>query len=112
MSTTKTSVEARVGLRIRALRHQRGITQAELGRKAGCIAPAEVSKFENARRSPSLDSLQRIADALNVPLHELVDVSPGGDHERTLRAVMERLRAVPAERLRSVLNVVNAMLQD
>lgn len=112
MSTTKTSVEARVGLRIRALRHQRGITQAELGRKAGSIAPAEVSKFENARRSPSLDSLQRIADALEVPLQDLVGPSPSGDRDRTLQALMARLRGVPVERLRTVLHVVDALLQE
>lgn len=113
MSKQNTSIEHKVGLRVRTLRMARKMTQAELGRRAGGIAAAEVSKFENARRSPSLDSLHRIAEALGVELHELLDLTPPRDaSDEALRQLNDRLRGVPGPQIRRVLSVVDAMLQD
>jgi transcriptional regulator with XRE-family HTH domain len=54
-----------------ALRQRRGMTQIELGRRAG-IAPASVSHFETGQRTPSLDTLVKLADALGTSLDSLV----------------------------------------
>ena len=49
----------------------RGLTQAELGAKAG-IAAASVSHFETGQRAPSLESLVRLADALELSTDALL----------------------------------------
>ena len=51
--------------RLRENRKMRGLTQAELGARAG-IAAASVSHFETGQRAPSLESLVRLADALEL----------------------------------------------
>ena len=62
---------ARFAGNLRALRELRGLTQAELGSRAG-IAAASVSHFETGQRGPSLESLVRLAEALDVSLDALL----------------------------------------
>lgn len=56
---------------LRELRERRGLTQAELGAKAE-IAGASVSHFETGQRQPSLESLVKLADALEVTVDTLL----------------------------------------
>jgi XRE family transcriptional regulator, regulator of sulfur utilization len=63
-----------VGLRIRALREERGLSQADLAAKAG-IDFATFSKLENGRsgsRGPTLSRLYQVANALGVKVADLV----------------------------------------
>lgn len=57
--------------RIRALRKKKGMTQEELARKIG-VKRAVISKYESGSIEPSLTQLQKIADALGVPLGTLL----------------------------------------
>lgn len=50
----------------------RGVSQDTLGEDAG-VSRTFVSDVERAARNPSLDSMSRLASALNVPLRDLVD---------------------------------------
>jgi transcriptional regulator with XRE-family HTH domain len=54
-----------VGLRIRQLREQNGLSQEELGHRAG-VDRTYVSSCERGRRNLSLLTLYRIAAALEV----------------------------------------------
>lgn len=56
---------------LKVLRELRGLTQAELGSRAG-IGAASVSHFETGQRAPSLDSLVKLADALGVTTDALL----------------------------------------
>ena len=60
---------------LRALRERRGMTQAELGRRAGMPAAA-VSHFETGLRTPALGSLVRLADALDTSVDALLGRAP------------------------------------
>jgi transcriptional regulator with XRE-family HTH domain len=62
---------------VRALREVRRLTQAELGARAG-IAAASISHFETGQRTPSLDSIVKLADALGVSIDALVGRAPAG----------------------------------
>lgn len=55
------------GQRIKSERLKAGLTQKELGKRLG-IAYQSVAQWENGLRNPKLETLQRIADALNVSL--------------------------------------------
>ena len=59
------------GERLRKTRESKGLSQGELGQKAG-LQPSAISHFESGRRSPSFDNLRRLADALSVTLDFLL----------------------------------------
>jgi transcriptional regulator with XRE-family HTH domain len=60
-------ITAFVGPSIRILRERAGISQEELAGRAG-LDRTYVSGIERGRRNPSVKSLQRVADALDVGL--------------------------------------------
>ena len=60
-----------IGERIKTAREQAGITQVELGEKLG-VSGVAVMRYEKNARQPRLEQLQAIADALNVPMPELM----------------------------------------
>jgi transcriptional regulator with XRE-family HTH domain len=68
---TKTLEEA-IGRQVRHLRGKIGFTGAEFAAAAG-ISTSMLSKIETGQISPSLQSLQLIAKALNVPIARLFE---------------------------------------
>jgi transcriptional regulator with XRE-family HTH domain len=61
------SIAAAIGLQIRSLRKRQDITAAELAQHAG-LSAGMLSKIETGSVSASLESLESLARALNVPL--------------------------------------------
>ena len=67
------------GSRIKAAREKAKLTQEELGKKIG-ITGVAIMRYEKGQRNPKLETLQRIAAALNVPVSDLLEwegISPG-----------------------------------
>lgn len=60
------------GSAIASARISRGMTQAQLGAAIG-TSGSQVANWETGFRRPKLDALLRIADALNVPLDDLIN---------------------------------------
>lgn len=58
------------GQRIKAARKAAGMTQKELGEKIG-VSYQGIAQWENDLRNPKFETLQRIADALNVKVESL-----------------------------------------
>lgn len=56
---------------LRKIRLSKGITQAELSKKTG-ISQVQISYYENARRTPRIELLKAIAEALEVTTDELL----------------------------------------
>ena len=59
-----------IGLRIRELRKQKGMTLGTLAEAAGC-SPSFISQVERGKVSPSIATLKRIADVLNATIVDL-----------------------------------------
>ncbi|MBF0126137.1 MAG: helix-turn-helix domain-containing protein [Magnetococcales bacterium] len=57
----------RVHLRIQQFRQQRGLSQRGLAEKAG-ISAAGLSQIESGQTSPSVATLEKLADALGAPM--------------------------------------------
>lgn len=66
---------ARVGAKVREVRAERGVSQAELARRIGII-PQNLARLEMGRHVPSLDVLLKIARALEVSMDRLVRATP------------------------------------
>ena len=60
-----------IGARLREARIEAGLTQVQLGERVG-RDHRTIHRWEYAYRSPSLDDLLLLADALGVPLADLV----------------------------------------
>lgn len=71
----KSEVLKLVGKRIKEVRESKGISQVELvGKMQGVIDPTNISRIESGRTNPTLFTLFRIADALEVNAKDLVDI--------------------------------------
>jgi len=62
-----------VGFKIIVLREQRGWTQEVLANEAG-LHRAYIGQIERGEKNIGLKNLQKIANALNVPVRVLLDV--------------------------------------
>ena len=68
----------RVGLRLRRVREQRGLTLTDAAARTG-ISKSTLSRLENGQRKPSLELLLPLAQAYRVPLDDLVGAPEVGD---------------------------------
>ncbi len=104
-----------VGAHIRQLRLDRGMSVRELAAQTDFSA-SFISQVENGLASPSISSMQKIADALGVTLGEFFAAAAGGEGGYVVRAAdrqtltsgwseaeLEVLSSRPAARLEPIL---------
>jgi transcriptional regulator with XRE-family HTH domain len=108
-------VRIKVGARIRAERKAKKFSQADLERRCG-LARCRISWLEHGRAVPTIETLERIADALEIPAHRLLlDVEDGGEavvlpQERTTddrRVLVRKGRVRAIEELRKCLSRIS-----
>ena len=102
-------VRRHLGERLRSVRKQRGLSQERLGERAG-LSGKFVGEVERGEKSISVDSLYRIAMALEMPLRELTNVSTAIPGRRP--DVDELLALVGAVRSRSRLSTAYRALRE
>ncbi len=56
---------------IRKCRIEKGLTQKKLGELCG-IADSNIRKYESGNQNPKIETLQKIADALDIPVNRLL----------------------------------------
>lgn len=61
-----------LGMRIREVRKQRGLSQERLAEKVG-VDPKQISRIEGGKSAPSLDTLEAIAKHLQVEIKDLFE---------------------------------------
>lgn len=100
--------EVSVAAHLRKAREMRGLTQAGLGQRAG-MAAASISHFETGQRIPSLESLVKLADALEISVDALLG-RIGGAEARGIDPLFLRASQASAETLDTVRRVTAALL--
>ncbi len=81
---------------LKAIRTEQGLTQARLSELAD-LSPSIVGDIETGRRNPTLTTIEKIALALNVPVHQLFydaqeDLPPSAlDSKEELRILIHQL---------------------
>jgi transcriptional regulator with XRE-family HTH domain len=91
------------GALVRTARRRRGLSQAELARRAGTSQPV-ISAYEHGRRDPSVTTLRRLIEAtgerLSISSHPpKSDLEPPTDldeHARRLLDVLSLADAIPS----------------
>ncbi len=100
----------RLGGRIKEIRKVRGLTQEGLAEKA-TISPRYLSRLEVGHQSPSIETVAKLAEALEVELWELFDFG----HHGTVKEVRESFRTLIQEtderKLRLAVKVLKALLR-
>ena len=66
-----------VNEKIRLIRETKGLTQEQVAEKLG-ISPTAYGDFERGDNDPRLSKLEKIADILEIPLSDLIDLSDKG----------------------------------
>ncbi len=100
--------------RLKALREDAGLSQAELGRRVG-LNRSSISKFESGNFQPSSSTLVLFARYFNVSadfLLGLIDTfKDDSDRRREFSRVMDALQQLPDDKFDLVLNVFNDLLK-
>lgn len=69
---------ANLGETLRSLRHERGLTVEALARKAQVGVRTVIAIEQGTTPNPRVDSVQRLAAALGVPVGDLFPAEPTG----------------------------------
>ena len=59
-----------IGHRLRALREKKNLSQGDIQKRSGLLRPY-ISRAENGHTIPAIETLEKIARALEVPMYQL-----------------------------------------
>lgn len=115
-------MQTTVGDNIRRIREEKGLTQEQLGDHLH-VAKQTVSSYESGRRRPKAGTLLRFAQALDVPIEDLLaGVSDADDPDGTLcvlqglsglnQEARQAARQGDAHRLRDLLQTITQISDD
>ena len=81
----------KIGTTIRAYRLQKGMSQGDIEKKTGLLR-YYLSRVENGHTVPSLDTLAKIALALDLPIAQFFADDAAGRHFNTQKVSDDELR--------------------
>lgn len=67
-------IYAPLAVRLKMLREEKGLTQAELAERLH-VTRGAIAQYETGKRRPKIDTIQKIAAALEVELADILDFS-------------------------------------
>ena len=110
-----------IGQRLRRLRDAKKLTQGDLEKRSGLLGCA-ISRLENGHTVPGLNTLEKLAQALNVPLFRLFTDDPHAKkphvpktsvveskHDRELRAFAKLLSRMNDKDRETLLHMASKM---
>lgn len=91
-----------IGNKIKQIRKQAGLTQKELAKQLG-TTQQNLAQYENGKRKPKIETLQKIADALDIKLSELISLND---------AIGSTLEVIEENRIIHVYSAVEIAIKD
>ena len=102
----------RVGKHIRAIRQAQGLTQEQVGERAG-LNYKFVGLIERGDRNPSAESLEKLAKGLNVLVGDFFpDTSSRTNREKLIQSILGILGDKDPKELRLAKRMLEAMFTD
>ncbi|MCG2709597.1 MAG: helix-turn-helix domain-containing protein [Thermodesulfovibrionales bacterium] len=105
MRTTKELL----GARIKELRKAKGLSQEELSEKVG-IDSKHLSRIEVGKSYPSLDTLEKIANALNVEIKDLFEFMHLSRGKELTDNVSKLLKEAGEDKQRLIMKIIRAVV--
>jgi transcriptional regulator with XRE-family HTH domain len=99
-----------LGLRIKELRKRAGLSQDQLAEKVG-IEAKYLSRIEVGKRYPSLETLENIADSLEVEMKELFDYFHHDSAETSPQEIENLTHKATKEELKLIHKLIRAVLR-
>jgi len=100
-----------LGRRVKELRKLRGLSQEDLSEMVD-IDPKHLSRIEVGRSFPSLDTLERLANALKVELKDFFEFAHEARSSKELREILSgMLKEADEEKLRLLVKIVRAAIR-
>lgn len=101
------------GKRLRELRKEKGLTQQQLGDIVG-VTKVSICCYENGTRTPTLETLIDLADALNTKITDLLAIDyfavAEDDEITTLNVAREEIHFI--KKMRNYPRVYEMMMED
>lgn len=100
-------VAKQLGQRIRELRNERHMSQEEVAFKAG-ISPAHLGQIERALKNPTVDTVAKIAAALDLPVASLftIDAVSAVSQNVTIGKINAQLNGMSEDEQKDVLRII------
>ena len=95
-----------LGLRLKEYRENRKLTQDKLAEMVG-IDPKHLSRIENGRNYPSLETLEKILDSLDVSYEEIFNFKLLVSKDELIKKINSRLEVLDESKLNLIYNIVN-----
>ncbi len=97
------------GARIQELRKHCHLTQAQLAEIIG-IDEKHMSKIECGRHFPSLDLLNKIADALNKSVEDFFVVEHLENREILIERLVQKLKMLPNKKFCAIFRILDELI--
>jgi len=99
-----------LGERIREIRKTCGLTQEELAEKVD-IEQKHVSRIELGKSCPTIDRLEKMAVAMNVPLSSFFDFMHLENNDERTASIEEMLRELNEESKKVAYKMIKAIIK-
>jgi len=99
-----------LGARIKEIRKRCGLSQDQLAEKVG-IEAKYLSRIEVGKRYPSLETLEHIADSLQVEMQELFNYFHQDSDAISPRGIESALTGASREELTMIFKLIRAVRQ-
>ena len=98
-----------LGRRIRELRKKKGLTQERLAEKAN-VDVKYLGNIERGRENPTIGTLEKLANALSVKIHQILNFEHELQGERLLRRrITQMVEKCDEKELQTILKLVNSI---
>lgn len=100
-----------VGSRIRDIRQQRGLTQAELAQQVN-MSLKHISAIECGIRLPSLDTLVTIANELRIDTNTLLQDSLSVSTQIESSTLWSQIESLPHQKQKKILRMLQVFIEE
>ena len=100
-----------LGKRIKEIRKTRKMTQEKLAELI-CVDPKYISRLETGNSTPSLDTIMKISEALDIEAAELFNFSYLDEKENLIEQILVKLHNTNSKNVRLVYGITNMILSN
>lgn len=95
---------------VKAWRQFRGMTQEQVADLTG-LAEGTLSLLENGRTGFTRPTLQKLSNALTVPIADLIGTPPGAPDAAEVRSLVEATLALPEPRRTRTIEIIQRLVE-